>query len=156
MDLAKYHDCFLKLFDVLKHLPEREINFKPAPDKWSIHEIVTHLADVEIQTHVRIRAILADRDPRMLYHDEMDWSVILDYTKVSLEESLEVIRLIRRVNYNLLVRLPKEYFDRRGIHSTRGELSLEQFINAYIGHVERHLNQIKRNIAAYSQSTGTI
>ena len=148
MNLIKYRNCFQEVFDVLKNLSGDQINFKPAPDKWSIHEIITHLADCEVQSHVRIRAILADREPRMLYHDEMDWSVILEYSKVELDESLEVIQLLRRVNYNLLSRLPDDYFNKTGIHSKRGEISLRGYIDSYIQHIERHLNQIKRNLTA--------
>ena len=82
----------------------------------------------------------------MVYFDEMDWSIILEYTQINSEESLEVIKLMRRVNYNLLSRLKPEDFNKRGIHSTRGELTLKDLVNSYINHVDTHLVQINRNI----------
>jgi hypothetical protein len=146
MNLIEYKNNFKELFDLLTLLNETQINYKPAENKWSIHEIITHLADVEIQSHVRIRTILANKDSRMIYYDQMDWSVILDYKKIDLNESLEIIKLIRSSNYNLLSRIPAEYFDKKGIHSTKGEMTLEFFVSSCIQHVYKHINQIKRNL----------
>jgi hypothetical protein len=146
MDLIEYKNNFKELFDLLPSLSEAQINYKPAENKWSVHEIITHLADVEIQSHVRIRTLLANKDPRMIYHDQMDWSVILDYKKVNLTESLEIIKLIRSSNCNLLSRIPAEYFNKKGIHSTKGEMTLEHFVSSCIQHVYRHIIQIKRNL----------
>jgi hypothetical protein len=146
MDLIKYKNNYNDIFRVLESLSDAQIKFKPGENKWSIHEVITHLADTEIQSHVRFRTILANKNPYIVYHDEMDWSIILDYSKIDLKESLEVIRLMRRVNYNLLSRLTSEDFSKKGIHSTRGELSLEELANSYIEHVEAHLNQINKNI----------
>jgi hypothetical protein len=146
MNLTNYLNNYNEIFEVLKNLSEHQINYKPAENKWSIHEIITHLADTEIQSHVRFRTILANKVHFMIYHDEMDWSIILEYTKINLEESLEVIRLMRKVNYNLLSRLKPEDFEKKGVHSTRGELTLKTLVNSYIDHVNTHLNQINKNI----------
>ena len=146
MDIIEYKNNFKELFDLLPSLTEAQINYKPAENKWSVHEIITHLADVEIQSHVRIRTILANKNPQMIYYDEMDWSVILDYKKIDLNESLEIIKLIRCSNYNLLSRIPVEYFDKKGIHSTKGEMTLEYFVSSCIQHIYKHINQIKRNL----------
>jgi len=146
MELAKYQNNYDGIFKVLCTLSEHQINYKPAENKWSVHEIITHLADTEVQSHVRFRTILANKNPFMIYFDEMDWSIILEYSKINLDESLEVIRLMRKVNYNLLSRLKPEDFKKKGVHSTKGELTLEDLVNSYIEHVETHLNQINRSI----------
>ncbi len=146
MDLLRYLNNYNEIFHILKNLSNEQINYKPAENKWSVHEIITHLADTEVQSHVRFRTILANKVPYMVYFDEMDWSIILEYTQINSEESLEVIKLMRRVNYNLLSRLKPEDFNKRGIHSTRGELTLKDLVNSYINHVDTHLVQINRNI----------
>ncbi|MGD1005854.1 MAG: DinB family protein [Ignavibacteriaceae bacterium] len=148
MDLSRYLNNYNEIFEVLQKLSNDQINYKHAENKWSVHEVITHLADTEIQSHIRIRTILANKDPYMVYHDEMDWSIILDYAKINLEESLEVIRLMRKVNYNLLSRLKPADFKKKGVHSTRGELSLENLVNFYIDHVDKHLIQINKNICS--------
>ena len=146
MDLNEYKNNYAPTLDLLKTLSKNQIDFKPQRDEWSIHEIITHLADTEIQSHVRFRTILANKDPMMIYFDEMDWSIILEYAKVDLNESLEAIQLMRRVNYNLFSRLSPEHFNKKGIHSVRGELSLEELIDFYVQHVNKHLKQIQKNL----------
>ena len=153
MDLSEYKKNYKEVFELLKTLSKDQITYKPDKDKWSIHEIITHLADTEVQSHVRFRTILANKNPQMIYFDEMDWSVILDYTKVDLRESLEVIRLMRRVNVNLLSRLAPEHFNKKGFHSVRGELSLEELVSFYVQHVNDHLKQIKRNLSLMERNT---
>ncbi len=147
MNLKEYKQNYTAIFKLLKILTPVQINYKPDKNTWSIHEIITHLADTEIQSHVRFRTILANKDPRMIYFDQMEWSIILDYSKVDLIESQQVIKLMRKVNYNLLSRLIPEQFSKKGIHSVRGELSLEELINLYVQHVNKHFGQISRNIA---------
>jgi hypothetical protein len=147
MDLSEYRENYSPIFELLKTLSKDQIDFKPEKDKWSIYEIITHLADTEVQSHVRFRTILANKNPEMIYFDEMDWSVILDYTKVDLRESLEVIELMRRVNANLLSRLAPEYFNKKGFHTVQGELSLGELVNFYVQHVNDHLKQIKKNLS---------
>ena len=71
--------------------------YKPAPDKWSIHEVVIHLADSEVQSHVRLRMILAEPGTTIPNHDEHQWSVALNYLLSDVDEALTTIRHIRRL-----------------------------------------------------------
>ena len=148
MNLREYKNNYLPVFKLLKTLSPLQIAFKPAYNKWSIHEIITHLADTEVQSHVRFRTMLANKNPLLIYFDEMDWSIILDYSKVDLSESIKVIKLMRKVNYKLLSRLAAADFSKKGIHSVRGELSLAEMVRFYIQHVNNHLEQINRNLTA--------
>jgi hypothetical protein len=150
MNLLEYKNNYVPVFKLLKKLSPVQIAFKPSENKWSIHEIITHLADTEVQSHVRFRTILANKDVRLIYFDQMDWSIMLDYSKVDLNESVKVIKLMRKVNYNLLSRLSPSDFEKKGVHSVRGELSLAELINLSIQHVKKHLEQIKRNISSRS------
>jgi uncharacterized damage-inducible protein DinB len=147
MNLKEYKQNYLPIFRLLKKLTPAQINYKPDKNSWSIHEIITHLADTEVQSHVRFRTILANKDTKMIYFDQMDWSILLEYTKVDFKESLQVIDLMRKVNFNLLSRLRPEQFNKKGIHSVRGELSLEELINFYVQHVNKHAGQISRNLS---------
>jgi hypothetical protein len=147
MNLNEYKQNYIPIFKLLKSVSPAQINFKPDKNTWSIHEIITHLADCEVQSHVRFRTILANKDKTMIYFDQLDWSIILDYLQVDLKESLQVIKLMRKVNFNLLARLSPEQFQKKGLHSVRGELSLGELINLNIQHVNKHLGQIRRNIS---------
>ena len=47
-----------KLDRLIKGVPTAKLRKRPAPDKWSVAEILAHLADVEIVVGWRMRSIL--------------------------------------------------------------------------------------------------
>src|SRR5438552_17699906 len=60
-------------------LPEKTLRDKAAPNKWSILEILAHLADMEILYAYRIRQMLADKQPVIAPIDQDDWARNLGY-----------------------------------------------------------------------------
>lgn len=146
MNIEEYRVGLEKIEDFLKDLEPDVIAYKPAPGRWSIHEIIVHLADTEVQSHVRFRTILGDVEPQIVNHHEMNWSSAIGYESVDLDESLDVIRQMRLVNYNLLARLEEADFDKVGHHSVRGKVSLRDLVEAYTAHIDQHLDQMRRNI----------
>lgn len=72
--IHKYkQDCML-LRDALEGLTEEELRFHPAPNKWSIHQIVIHVMDDEILSTHRLRKVLAEKEPLLL--SERPFSII--------------------------------------------------------------------------------
>ena len=49
-------------------LPDKTLRYKPSPEKWSVLEILGHLADIEIVYGYRLRQMLADAKPVMAPH----------------------------------------------------------------------------------------
>ena len=54
---------------LLGDLPEELLQWKPAPGKWSAHEIIVHCADSETNAYMRLRFLLAEQDPVILGYD---------------------------------------------------------------------------------------
>ncbi|HXW62995.1 MAG TPA: hypothetical protein VEJ45_10365, partial [Candidatus Acidoferrales bacterium] len=48
------------LSTILRQLPKKMWLYKPSPDRWSIHEIIVHLADSEASSYVRCRHQIAE------------------------------------------------------------------------------------------------
>src|SRR5271170_6174935 len=86
-------------------LPEKTLRYKPAPDKWSILEILAHLADMEILYAYRMRQMLADRDPVIAPIDQDAWAKNLGYMESSPPELVALYGLNRHANLRLLRRL---------------------------------------------------
>jgi DinB family protein len=152
--LQLYEEGPKLLREALHSLPKELWTYKPAPDKWSIHEIVIHLADSEIQSHVRCRMILAEPGTVIPNHDEHQWSVALNYTDRDLETALAAIDLIRIINVELLRSVPASSWRNACIHSVRGPVTLEDWLATYVRHIPQHIEQIRRNQDAYSQREG--
>jgi len=69
-------------------VPEEARKWKPAPDRWSVHEIVCHCADSEVNASQRIRYLLAEKDPVIVGYDQEEWTRAFDYHALPLEPAL--------------------------------------------------------------------
>ena len=126
-----------------------EVDFVPEPEKWSIRQIVAHLADAEIVATMRLRQILAEEDPKMQAWDQAAWAKNLDYARRKPSQSLETFRRIRGENYELIKDLPETSFERAGIHSDRGRMTLKQLVQLIAEHAESHATQLRARRAEF-------
>ena len=131
-----------------------ELDFVPAPGKWSVRQILCHLADGEIVAGARFRSILAEDNPLIVGYNQDAWAANLDYTHRKIAHALETFRHLRASSYDLLHAAPEAAFDRKFRHSERGPLSLMDLLRTYVGHAEKHSEQISRVRQEYKASTG--
>src|SRR5437588_8336663 len=129
-----------------------ELDFSPAPGQWTIRQIMAHLSDSEMVGAMRFRKIIAEDNPTLEAFDQDAWSRNLDYSRRKTSQTLETFRRIRGENYELLKELPQHAFERQGIHSERGPLSLRQLLQGYAEHAESHAAQLRTRRAEYKQA----
>ena len=132
----------------LAGLTPEDIARPEAPGKWSIRHVVRHLADSEIVWGYRLRRIVAEDRPPIHGYDQDGWAERLHYERADLVEALAEIRALRAGNLRLLRSLGPVERKRAGVHSERGEESVEHLIRMYAGHDLLHLNQLERIRAA--------
>jgi hypothetical protein len=123
-----------------------------APGKWSIRDVVQHLADSELVGGFRLRMVLAHDRPRLTGYDQDLWADRLEYGSVDIGEALEQFTVLRRANARLWARLTPVDLKRIGIHGERGEESLDRMRRLYAGHDILHLRQLERIHAAVSRA----
>jgi hypothetical protein len=126
-----------------------ELDYVPEPGKWSIRQIVAHLADAEMVAGMRLRRIIAEDNPRIEAYDQNAWATNLDYTRRKTSPALETFRRIRGENYELLKDLPAPVFEREGLHSERGPMSLRLLLQIIAEHAENHASQIRTRRAEF-------
>ena len=114
------------------------------PGKWSIGQILQHLADSEVVWAWRIRLILAEDRPRLTGYDQDLWADRLHYDQQDPLEALELFGVIRRANLRLVERASPADLKRVGVHAERGEESVEHLLRLNAGHDLLHLRQIER------------
>jgi len=120
-----------------------EEDFVTAPGKWSIRQIVAHLADAELVGAHRFRQVIAEENPTLIAFNQDAWTRNLDYSRRKPKQSLETFRRLRAENHDLLKELPEEAFDRAGNHSENGRMTLRQLLDGYAGHAESHARQLQ-------------
>jgi DinB superfamily len=126
-----------------------EVDFVPAPGKWSVRQIVCHLSDAEMVLGMRLRRIIAEDNPPLEAFDQNAWTANLNYAKRKPSHALEMFRNLRSDNYELLKELPESAFDRAGMHSERGRITLGDLLRLGAEHAENHAVQVRSVRAAF-------
>jgi len=131
-----------------------EEDFVAEPGKWSIRQIVAHLADSELVIGHRMRQVVAEENPTLVAFDQEAWARNLDYARRKPKQSLETFRRIRAENYELLKELPEAAFARAGNHTERGRVTLEAIVEGCAQHAESHARQAQGIREAYKEVKG--
>ncbi|HQR45724.1 MAG TPA: DinB family protein [Thermoanaerobaculia bacterium] len=132
-----------RLRRLIRSLTERQLAKKPAPGKWSIKEIVAHLADGEIILGSRYRLIASHDRPAIGGYDQDAFVANLGVSNAKTADLIDDFAMARAANLGLLDRLPREAWDRVGVHAERGEESIRKMVFMYAGHDRHHLQQIE-------------
>lgn len=137
-----------RLADAVAGIPAARLRTPEAPGKWSVSQVLQHLADSDLVWSWRLRVILAQDRPPITGYDQDLWAERLHYADADAGEALEVFRVVRAANLRLLDRATPEELARVGVHSERGEESLALLCRLYAGHDLLHVTQITRILAA--------
>lgn len=116
--------------------------------KWSVGQVLRHLADSEIVWAFRLRMVLSEDRPPLTGYDQDAWADRLAYADADAAESLAEFLALRRSNLRALGRASGSDLDRVGLHAERGEETVRHMIQLYAGHDLLHLRQIERIKAA--------
>lgn len=131
-------------------VPVEARQWRPAPGKWSAHEIIVHCADSETNGSMRIRYLVSEREPLVLGYDQDLWASDQDYHTHPLDSAFACIRAVRANTVPLLNRLTEAQWARIGRHSEHtkpyGPLT---WLRIYAEHLEVHTRQLERNIGAW-------
>ena len=89
-------------------LTPKQLKWQPEPGKWSIAEILAHLADVEIVASWRMRSVSGSNGITIQPFDQDAWASVFEYGKRDPKQSLEVFRVLRENNLAMLKAIPPE------------------------------------------------
>jgi hypothetical protein len=125
-------------------LPAETLRYKPAPDKWSILEILGHLADVEIMYGHRIRQMLADEKPVIAPMDQNAWAANLGYMETPAPEMIALFGVNRHHNLRILRRVKAQDLTKSAYHpELKRDVHLSEIVEKLDSHTQNHLRQIE-------------
>ncbi len=133
-----------KLAALIKGKQKKQLSRRPAPGKWSIAEVMAHLADSEIVIAWRLRQILSSNGVPIQAYDQDSWATTFDYVHRAPKQSVESFRMLRENNITLLKTVPRKLWDNYGVHSERGNESVAHVARMVAGHDLNHLQQVER------------
>ncbi len=131
-----------KIGRAIKDLTRKQMMSRLAPDKWSIGEILAHLAEAELTAGFRLRLILSANGTVIQAFDQDAWAKNSDYAHQDPRQSLEMFRVLREANLRLLKSIPKKMWGYFGMHQERGKETIDRLARMLAGHDRNHIQQI--------------
>ena len=133
-----------KFAALIKGKNKKQLTQRPAPGKWSVAEILAHLADAEVVLSWRLRQTIASNGVAIQPFDQDVWANTLGYARHDPRQSLERYRVLREANLALLKLIPAPLWDNYGVHQERGNESVRHIVKMAAGHDLNHLGQVER------------
>lgn len=119
---------------------------RPAESAWAATEVVCHLRDTEELFLNRFQTILANEEPKLLAIDPDAWARDRQYLRNDAFEALASFRGRREETLKFLRALAQEQWERRGIHPSRGRMTVKDFVALMASHDDNHLDQLRRSL----------
>jgi hypothetical protein len=132
-----------KLAALIRGKTRKQLSRRPAPDTWSIAEILAHLADAELATSWRLRQVLSNNAIPIQAYDQDLWARTFNYGRRDPRQSLNNFRALREANLALLKSVPRKLWDNYGVHQERGNESVSHVMRMVAGHDLNHLWQVE-------------
>jgi len=128
---------------LIKGRTDAELGERPRSDKWAVTEIIAHLAEDELVTSWRYRQMIENSGCALPSFDQDQWARLGDYRSWKAADALDMFRLLRHANLRMLEHLSNEEWDRFGVHTERGRISVRDLARHMAGHDMNHVDQIR-------------
>jgi hypothetical protein len=132
----------------LPSVSEPSLRKPEAPGKWSVVQVVQHLADSDLVAGYRIRMVVAENSPPLQGYDQDRWAREFQYDQAPLAAAVDQLRSLRNANLRLWTRLTPDQLQRVGVHSERGPESAAHILRLMAAHDLVHRRQIDRILTA--------
>jgi uncharacterized damage-inducible protein DinB len=142
------------LAKAIKGLDKKRLSKRPAAGKWSIAEILAHLADTELVAGWRMRLILGQNGAPIRAFDQDVWASTFNYARRDPKASLQTFTALRESNMALLKTVSKTLWENHGMHEERGKESIAHIVRMFAGHDLNHIRQVEQ-IASQSRKRPT-
>jgi hypothetical protein len=131
------------LTNLIRNRTGSTLRKRPAPGKWSVLEILAHMAETEFAAGWRIRQVLSSPGITLQAFDQDAWAASGHYEKRPAHKWVEQFSALREANLQLLRSLTPEQWTHYGIHESRGQQNLDQIVRMKAGHDINHTRQIE-------------
>ena len=142
--IAQYKEGYNEVTRSLEGFPPDSLTAHPIEGKWSVAEIIHHLADSETTSGMRLRRLLVEDQPLIQGYDQDAYASRLNYNNREMAPALDAFRSARATAAQLFEFMSEEDWQREGRHSESGSYTAEQWLTIYAAHAHNHASQIRR------------
>ncbi|HMQ49406.1 MAG TPA: DinB family protein [Saprospiraceae bacterium] len=124
--------------------------WKPAPEKWSLLEIIGHLCDEEVEDfRARVQHVLEQPNQPMPPINPTGWVEERHYAQQDVHLQLNRFLLERKKSVDWLNSLDKPKWENTYEHAQLGAISARRFLHNWLAHDYLHIRQINRYLYTY-------
>jgi DinB superfamily len=134
-----------RLEKLLESSAPAKLTVTPAPGKWSVRDILCHLADCEVVFAFRLRQALAEDHHVIQPFDQDNWAVTYNHYDASM--ALATFSAVRQWNLAMIAGLKATDFSKPLNHPERGDMTLQVVVETMAGHDLNHLRQVEAILA---------
>ncbi len=149
--IESYGAAYERLLAALPQFPRAMWQYRAAPDGWTIHEIIVHIADSEANSYTRCRRLIAEPGLTVMAYDEMAWARRLNYHAQSPDAALELFKQLRAASYALIKALPETTWTHTIVHPENGVMTMDDWLDVYDRHIPDHIAQMQAVYAAWQK-----
>jgi len=142
---------------LMSELSDEDVRWKPAPDRFSLGEVLAHLSHAEGHCYrLRVDRFLSEETPEFEPDDAQMYLEM--YRNADPEDSFDHFEEQRETNVEFLRGLPAEAGDRRAMHKEAGPITLRQMLHEWALHDLGHIRQAAELVRArkYLQGAGPL
>jgi uncharacterized damage-inducible protein DinB len=144
----RYEAGAARIREAVMGADDESLRRRPAPEQWSCHDILCHLADCDQFLADRMKRTLADDKPLLLGAPTHLYPEPLHYAERVVEEELVLIAATRAQMARILRLVSREAWDRPAVHSENGLITLRQIVLHAVHHTDVHVARMHTNLAA--------
>ena len=148
-NIEAYGNGVAQLEEALQQFPRKMWQWKPASNRWSIHEILIHLTDSESNAYLRARRFLAEPGQPVMAYNQDVWARQLNYHAQNPDDALALLHLVRKMTYALIRDLPDDVWSRTALHPEHANYTFERWLEIYANHIPGHIRQMQKNHTAW-------
>lgn len=149
--IETYGKAYDLLVSALDEFPREMWQYRPAAGRWTIHEVIVHIADSEVNSYVRCRRLIAEPGGTVLGYDEEKWAQSLDYHAQSTQDALELFKWLRWKTYTLIKNQPEQVWSNTVVHSENGIMTMDDWLDMYERHIPEHIEQMQANLRDWQE-----
>jgi hypothetical protein len=126
----------------VKGLSDKQLDTSPGEGKWTIRQIVHHIADANMNAYLRMKLIATEEKPILKPFNQEHWAILADGKIGPIAPSLLLLQGLHERWVQFLCALPETAWNREGVHLERGIETFEDYLIKYLKHGEKHIQQI--------------
>jgi hypothetical protein len=145
----RINKLILEIPQRIQSLPENELSFKRAPEKWSKKEILGHLCDSAFNNHSRFVRVQFEEQPfKVVPYEQNEWVKLNNYQNMQISDICNLWAALNKQVIHVILSIPEE---KLGILCDLGKAAFREgeiektllwLIEDYLVHMEYHLRQI--------------